>query len=31
MEQEMDDDSESIITNERYNSISRITADSRCV
>ena len=28
MEQEMDDDSESIITNERYNSISRITADS---
>ena len=28
MEREMDDDSESIITNERYNSISRITRDS---
>lgn len=28
MEREMDDDSESIITNERYNSISRITKDS---
>lgn len=27
-ERELDDDSESIITNERYNSISRITADS---
>lgn len=28
MEREMDDDSESIITNERYNSIARITRDS---
>lgn len=28
MKREMDDDSESIITNERYNSIARITRDS---
>ncbi len=28
MEREMDDDSESIITNERYNSISRIIKDA---
>lgn len=28
MEREMDDDSESIITNERYNSISRIINDA---
>lgn len=28
VEQQMDDDSESLITNERYNSITRITRDS---